>query len=155
MVKVGAPLALYFPNSVIDQAACAEIGVEMRELYFSGGSLLMSEEARDTYFLLALALTFANAVDKELDVPSREDYHGKVDSFVIGKYRRTLGIPTMWHRERRSRRRMEALIRDWKFGEGKRDCIAHTFKDYVLLQALSSELRTALTEDLHSRRLPS
>jgi hypothetical protein len=155
LVKVAAPLALYFPNSVIDQAACGEIGIEMRELYFSGGSLLMSEEARDTYFLLALALTLASTVDRQLDVPSREDYYSKVDSFVIGKYRRTLRIPTRWHRKKRSRRRMEALIRDWKFGEGKRDCIAHSFKDYVLLQAISSELRAALTEDLHSRRLPS
>ena len=115
----------------------------------------MSEEARETYFLLALALTLANAGDRELDVPNREDFYRSIDSFVIGKYKRVLGIPSMWHRKKRSRRRMEALIRDWKFGEGKRDCIAHSFKDYVLLQAISSELRTALTEDLHSRRLPS
>lgn len=128
LVKAGVPFALYFPNSVIDQAACGEIGAEMRELYFSGGSLLMSEEVRETYFLLALALTLANAVDRELDVPSREDYNSKVDSLVIGKYRKILGIPTMWHRKKRSRQRMEALIRDWKFGEGKRDCIAHSFK---------------------------
>jgi hypothetical protein len=155
LAKVGAPLALYFPNSMIDQAACGELGAEIRELYFSGGSLVMSEEARDTYFLLALALTLANAADRELDVPSREDYCSKIDSFVIGKYRKALRIPTKWHRKKRSRRKMEALIRDWKFGEGKRDCIAHSFKDYVLLQAISSELRAALTEDLHSRRLPS
>jgi hypothetical protein len=155
LVQVGAPLALYFPNIVIDRAACGEIGTEMRELYFSGAGLLMSEEVRDTYFLLALALTLASTVDRELDVPSREDYYSKIDNFVIGRYRKTLRIPTMWHRNKSSRRRMEALIRDWKFGEGKRDCIAHSFKDYVLLQAISSELRTALTEDLHSRRLPS
>ena len=155
LLKTGVPLALYFPNGVVDQAACGEIGAEMRELYYSGGGLLMSEEARETYFLLALALTLANAGDRELDVPSREGYYSRIDSFVIGKYKKPLGIPTMWHRKKSSRRRMEALIRDWKFGKGKSDCIAHSFKDYVLLQAISSELRTALTEDLHSRRLPA
>jgi hypothetical protein len=155
LVKIGAPLALYFPDSVIDRAACGEMGAEMRELYFSGGGLLMSEEARETYFLLALALALANASDRDLDVPSREEYYSKIDSFVIDKYRKTLGIPTTWHRERQSRKRMEAFIREWKFGDGKSNSIAHTFKDYVFLQAISSELRAALTEDLHSRRLPS
>jgi hypothetical protein len=160
LVAAGAPLALYFPNSVmcnrvIDQAACSKIGIGMRDCYYSGGSLLMSEEARDTYLLLALALTIASSVEGELDVPSREDYHSKVDSFVIAQYRKTLNLPTMWHQRKSSRRRMEMLIRNWKFGEGRTEPMAYRFKDYVLLQGISSELRTALTEDLHSRRLPS
>ena len=159
LVAAGAPLAIYFPNSVcnrvLDQAACSKIGIEMRECYYSGGSLLMSEGARETYLLFALALTIASNVEGELDVPNPEDYHNEVDSFVIAKYKKTLNLPTMWHQRKSSRRRMEVLIRNWKFGEGRTEPMAYRFKDYVLLQAISSELRAALTEDLHSRRLPS
>jgi hypothetical protein len=49
-------------------------------------------------------------------------------------------------------------IEKWTFGQDGNEkapsCEAKRFKDFVLLQKLSSELRTQLAEDIRGRRTP-
>jgi hypothetical protein len=160
LVAAGAPLALYFPsetapNIVVDKLICGEMGNSMREWYLTGGGILLSEEARDVYFLFALALTRAMNSPGDLDVPKISDYAEAIDSFSVGRYKGELGIPRVWHDKTWRQRGGEQFIRKWQFGAGKRDNAADRFRDYVLLQALGSALRTSLTRDLNSRRRPS
>jgi hypothetical protein len=70
LVKAAEPLALYFSPLEESQAVdihqeLEKMGVTMRTWYLGGGGLLLGEEAREAYFLLARALTRACAVQRE------------------------------------------------------------------------------------------
>ncbi|MEH2488919.1 hypothetical protein [Bradyrhizobium sp. AZCC 2230] len=171
LAKHTSAFAIYFPAEPepIDRYKCAQIGQAISKWYFESG-LLLSTEARDAYLRLARALTRASSVD-DLCVPkSPDDVKKLTQKSVVEDYRKHFNI------EQPNDERVEA----WEFGkprlggvkwssslrrfiiEQPSDEMAapagqaqeYEFKDYVFLQTLSSRLRTRLTEDIRSRRLP-
>ena len=157
LIKATSRLALYFPHrgkecvESLDPGECRVMGQEMSQGYFDGGGLLLSTEARDAYFKLARALTCASFAS-ELRVPKFPDDAPEISQGRIDDYVRDL------------KEELALALNDvekWKFLEpeskpgdqarGQTDP-HERFKDYIFLQRLSSQLRTALAADLHSRR---
>jgi hypothetical protein len=149
LTKAAGPLALYFPaiekwerEAHLTPGKCRAIGQAMSRWYFDSGGLLLSDEARDAYFAFARALTHAAAADR-LDAPTFDRDARKISKELLDKYKKALKIEG-------------SSVESWRFGsaptaEGND---ASAFRDYVLIQHLSSKLRTALTKDLESRRRP-
>lgn len=146
LVQATARLALYFPGEPfpLRPFECADMGRALSRWYFENG-LLLSEEARNAYFRFALALTRAARADT-LAAPRFPDDAELISYKQVEKYREALKLGAI----------NDATVKDWKFGPGADETqpAADRFKDFVFLQALSSRLRTALTEDLNSRRRP-
>lgn len=163
-------LALYFPHEALGPAGCRDAGHKLRAGYFSGAGVLLSNETRDRYFLLMQALTRAATADA-LDAPALDDYPAWIGTGRVDRYRAAL--------ERLHGSSLDAQAADWRFGklalassaeergrlatrlhsadepaERRDEAAALLFQDFVLLQTLSSRLRTALTEDVRSRRRP-
>lgn len=159
LVKATSQLAVYFPGGDPPGAAsvgpeeCAAMGRAMSEWYFEGGGLLLSVEARDAYFRLARALTRASLA-KPLKVPTFPRDADDISLKKVDAYRAAL--------EEKEKLDLDD-VENWKFGSlpSKAEAKAEVrqphleFKDYVFLQRFSSLLRTALAEDLHSRRRPA
>ena len=145
LVEAAAPLAVYFPaygqSSSLDPAACSTMGKAMSRWYFSGGGLLLSRQSRDAYFKLTRALTKASRA-AEIRAPRFPDDAEDISVDLLRAYRKSFSNLDN--------------IDDWTFGSPTVpvDEPAGRFKDYVFLQRLSSDLRTALAEDLGSRRRP-
>lgn len=156
LVRAAARLALYFPadetggTAPLDPDKCRAMGREMSKWYFDGGGLLLGRATRDAYFRFARALTRASQA-KDLKVPHFPDDAEDISREMVAKYRTEL--------------KLDGLdldnIEKWTFGGPSSSAQARTrkpyleFKDYVFLQEFSSALRTALSEDLRSRRRPS
>jgi len=142
LVQAAASLAVYFPQSPqLSPQDCAKMGQEMSTWYFGGGGLLLSAAARDAYFRLARALTRAS-LSANLNVPTFPDDAAEVSLESIDAFRQDLtGLDD---------------VESWRFGGelGPQQPPHRRFKDYVFLQRLASGLRTALSEDLRSRRRP-
>jgi hypothetical protein len=175
------PLALYFPESSLTQARCREAGEQLRRSFFSGTGILLSHEARKRYFRLLTALRGA-ATAKALDVPTLDDYLHWVSADQVEQYRNVLdlgdpddGLVRNWNfgeTTERSRPVLYDLLRDKEsphreaLGRHQRltslppeerqtAAAALLFRDYILLQLLTSRLRTALGDDLRGRRRPA
>jgi hypothetical protein len=156
LVEATAPLALYFPpTKSADPQQCRKIGESMRVWYFTDGGLILSKEARDAYFDLARALTYASSFTKKLSVPLFPRDAKKISKKQVHDYRNKLkdyGVDSEGNKPKYDISRVEK----WEFGasgsETHQDFLK--FKDFLLLQELSSTLRTKLTEDLRSRRRP-
>jgi hypothetical protein len=157
LVTATSPLAIYFPDLTsstnmksLDPHTCGAIGCAISKWYFKSG-LLLSGEARDAYFRLARALTLASCAEK-LYVPHFPDDAKGISAEKVDQYRDLLGI----------KEPNDETIEKWEFGnpptasvgEEKLEFEGYRFKDYVLLQTLSSRLRTMLSEDIRSRRRP-
>lgn len=153
LIKATSPLALYFPGcgkesiGPLDAGACQAMGREMSEWYFDGGGLLLSTEARDAYFRLTRALTHASFASG-LRVPKFPDDAEDISKEKVDEYARELG---------QTFTRALNNVDDWTFGGSTSKTDNKTpkperFQDYVFLQQLSSQLRTALANDLRSRR---
>lgn len=149
-VKATAPLAVYFPGygpctEAIGPAECLLMGEALSRWYFDGGGLLMSNEARDAYFRLARGLTRASAAH-EISAPKFPMDAEKISLEQLDKYREHLA----------ARSKLDD-IESWTFGGPAPETASPDlrFKDYIFLQRLSGALRTALSEDLRSRRRPS
>lgn len=150
LVSATERLAVFFPppdepvRASLDPAACRAIGRSLSAWYFEKGGLLLSAEARAVYFRLARALTLAAAAP-DLAAPVFPDDAPAVSLKGLDAWRATLraaGLPL-------------DDVEAWPFGAAGAEAEpALRFKDYVLLRQLSSDLRTVLTEDLHSRRRP-
>jgi hypothetical protein len=152
LVNATAPLAVYFPASSspgnsIGPKECAAMGETMSQWYFDGGGLLLSEPARDTYFRLIRALTRASLA-KNIKAPNYPSHAEKISIAKLKEYRQQLGIrPDLGDND----------VECWCFGNTTSSTSSKEgdeFRDYVFLQRLSSTLRSALTEDLRSRRRP-
>jgi hypothetical protein len=145
----------------------------MSHWYFATGGLLLSSQARDDYFRLARALTKASCSDTLL-APAWDQYAKSIDDKIMRGYRRVLKLSPDEATKGSWDNKMENTWYDeitnrWQFGgewpDGKKELNklpeekevvdnACAFKDYIFLQTLSSRLRTALTEDIASRRQP-
>jgi hypothetical protein len=147
LVGAAADFALYFPPAeAVGPRECHAMGVSMRVWYFKGGGLLMSTKARDAYFTLARALTRASSA-KRLSVPQFLKDADSINKEAIDGYRAEL-TKEGFHLDD---------VKNWAFGgyESESEKLALRFKDFVFLQRLSSDLRTELCEDLHSRKPPA
>jgi hypothetical protein len=149
-VKAAAPLAIYFSSGgaahgSIGPKQCAEMGQAMSGWYFSGGGLLLSEDSRRAYFRLARALTRASLA-RDLRAPTFPKDAEAISAETLDEYRKEL-----------SKQFDLENVESWMFGEPADETTSREqrFKDYIFLQQLSSALRTALSEDLRSRRRPS
>lgn len=157
LVTTTSPLAIYFPDLAspisantksLDAHKCGVIGRAISKWYYQSG-LLLSIEARDACFRLARALTLASCA-RDLYVPRFPDDAKEISAESVNDYRRLLGIVDP----------NDETVEKWEFGKPPTAPIGKTelerddykFKDYVFLQTLSSRLRTALSEDLRSRR---
>jgi hypothetical protein len=152
--------ALYFPNYAGSAARlkpghCESTGSAMSKWYFSGGGLLLTVPARDSYFALVGALTHA-ASCKVLAVPTLPEDAHLIDVEKIDAYRVELGLA--------SSRKGETIdvkkAKLWVFGSDRaaESRVSHDcwrFRDFIVLQALASDLRTKLARDLRSRNPPS
>jgi len=154
LVQATKRFALYFPEGgQFSPGDCTIMGHEMSNWYFKEGGILMSTKARDAYFKLARALTRASRA-KALCFPKIPDDAEHISAELGKRYRQLLCMPRSIGIE---------YINDWKFGSpqpqmghGISERVLHQdFKDYILLQFLSSDLRTELSGDLKSRRRPS
>jgi hypothetical protein len=150
LVKSTSPLGVYFPHygSAIESlvpATCARMGWAMSQWYFNSGGLLLSEQSRDAYFKFARALTRA-ALAPDLAAPAFPADSERISLVSLAGYRAALGAYLDLDDPER-----------WTFGKAssRGTALEDRFKDYVFLQRLSSRLRTALAEDLRSRRRPS
>ena len=149
LVQAAAPLAIYFPSyesesRSIQPSDCVQMGRTMVDWYFRAGGLLLSTEARTAYFAFGRALTRASTED-DLRAPVFPRDAQLIDEDILRTYRTHLRIVNA-----------ADVVDTWPFGEpaAESDPPAVRFRDYVLLQALSSELRRQLAEDLGSRRRP-
>ena len=147
------------------------MGRALSKWYFDEGGLYLSTHARNHYFLLAAGLSKASQDSKfPLKVPSAQE-RSKLDDSKIEVYRSILkltperfpnsdslqtwtfgqDVPTATAEE------TAKAAKDKKFAQPTDETIkdASRFQDYVLLQTLSSRLRSALTDDLVSRRSPA
>jgi hypothetical protein len=161
LVEATAPLALYFPpKRSVDPQQCRKIGESMRVWYFTDGGLILSKEARDAYFDLARALTYASS-SKELSVPLFPQDAKKISKEQVNDYRKKLKSYEVSPYSRKPKYDI-SRVEEWQFGASGSDTHEDflkfkdslKFKDFLLLQELSSTLRTKLTEDLRSRRRP-
>ena len=149
----------------------------MSKWYFTTGGLLMSSEARDDYFRLARAVTKA-FLSETLLAPDWNEYAKSINDKKMEKYRVMLELSLTrkeeeeWCNEKKESwyKESDQRIESWDFGmkwpETKIETVeissedsalvrdACAFKDYILLQTVSSRLRSALTEDIRSRRRP-
>jgi hypothetical protein len=179
IVAATKPLALYFPETMLTKLLCKEAGERLRASYFSGIGIYLSEEARDRYFRLVEALTRAAAADV-IDVPATEDYPHWVNESRIDEYRELLnlsltpvskGLIAAWRFGQTTERGREILYRVLRSEpvadedlaphseiasatHSQTAAAAHLFRDFVLLQLVSSRLRTALAADLGGRHRP-
>jgi len=148
LVKTTETLALYFPSvPSVSQEECHAMGNAMREWYFGNG-LILSDEARDAYFMLARALTLASLAE-ELRVPDFASDAEKISGKNVEEYRKELRFSLADLNE--------AFVEEWSFGDSASagQEVAFEFRDFVFLQSLSSKLRTTLSKDLRSRRRPA
>lgn len=146
---------------------CGRLGHKLSAWYFGAGGLLMTEDARDTYFALMEALRMAALAEEELAVPTVGE-HAKVISLAsISKYSKSLAEKSGQSQKHPLFEKLEAKqlvkdshLKDWKFGpsetisDNAERRKAEAVKDFVLIQKLASQFRTALTEDIRSRRAP-
>ena len=151
LVQAAERLAIYFPpytdSEPMGPQQCEKMGRAMSLWYFRKGGLLLSEDSRPAYFLLARALTRASLAGR-LNAPLFPRDAGAISSKNLDRYRYELGFPKAAD---------EAYVEQWIFGQttAREMSYAETFRDYVFLQWLSSTLRTTLSEDLRSRRRPA
>jgi hypothetical protein len=168
LVKAAEPLALYFSPLEESQAVdihqeMEKMGVTMRTWYLGGGGLLLGEEAREAYFLLARALTRACAVQGKLRFPERGDWV-EVSQENLKKYGEQLELPAPatllgWQKAPDGACNHPMSVEQWTFGEIppsriEPGCPASKFSDFVYLQRLASHLRWELVQDLEVRRKP-
>jgi hypothetical protein len=169
VVTAAKPLALYFSpfeeSTAVDiRQELKKMGVTMRTWYLEGGGLLLSEEARDAYFLLARALTRACAAQGKLRFPESGDWL-EVSREKLRRYEKELELPKVtallaWQKTHDGKRHKPKSVEQWSFAEIppyriKPECPASKFSDFVYLQRLASHLRTELAQDLHVRRKPA
>ena len=117
----------------------------------------MTEDARNAYFALMEALRHAAQAEGELAVPTANEHAGSISLTLIEEYRANLAKKYQGVFEKlESKQAVNAFdLKDWTFGT-----LATTagdferFKDFVLIQQLASRFRTALTDDIRSRRAP-
>ena len=141
----------------------------MREWYYGGGGILLSQEALKAYFRLARALTLA-CYKTELKTPdfAKESDVKLIFPENIDKYRSELNFTksrndcrwTSWLR-RGTRDNNDIIERRLELKQGQMDGTmkaeqtdAMRFEDFVFLNMLSSRLRTALVDDLRGRAAP-
>jgi hypothetical protein len=175
-------LALYFPKQFVEPAVCRSAGERMRTEFFGIAGALLRSEARKRYMALADALTRA-ATATRLDAPSSaDDYRRWIGDGKMERCRAVLGLTGTDSRTAQAcathefgTAPAEALRRClaghegdlpmlqarcpalWHAGAGQRaeTAAAYLLRDYVVLQTLSSRLRTALNEDIRGRLRPA
>lgn len=153
LMQLTSPLAIYFPHvhdgdalQCLTAGHCEAIGEAMSRWCFSGGGILVSARARERYFALATAIAIASRSKGELHAPKLPAERHLLHDGAIERYRAELGIETA-----------AIPVAEWTFGRAidADATAAERFQDYVLLQTLSSALRTELSEDLGGRRRPA
>jgi len=148
------PLALFSPPQNVDYACLAAMSTKLRQWYFTGGGLVMTPHTRDVYFLVQEALVRATETNKGGSMLRDASEVLTLDG--MDTRRRDLKIPTLSppspsagdHNgaERQVGQVRRMLNESWKF--------ADPANDYVLMQYLTSTLRTTVTVELQSRALP-
>ena len=151
------PMALYFPRLFVSPATCRATGEALRAAYFDQAGILMSEDARDRYFELVAALTRAADAPRLAAPSTRSHYAEWITQKKVDDYRRHLTLDPA------DGAAVGRAADEWRFGTAPGDPpasgarpkdVAEAFRDFVVLQLLTSRLRTALTLDIRGRRRP-
>lgn len=127
--KLLEPLALFHPKADVTYGDLAELGVKMREWYFSIGGLLLSSDARDAYFATQDALT---------EALRGAEQHGTRNQIL---------------------RHQSAMLTVGEFGEREKQATVwepgkDPLSDYLHVRKRTSALRSTLCDDLGSRARP-
>lgn len=158
----------------ITREDCRYMGRQLSGWYFGAGGLLMTGGARDAYFALAEALRLAAGAaddDTDLAVPTVAEHDSKISKRMISKYREKLAesdLPFDTEAARMLKKIEAGDLENWPFGadaiatgdaalsadDDPAKGLALRYKDFILIQALASWLRTELTADLGSREPP-
>ncbi|MGB8816725.1 MAG: hypothetical protein WCC66_02275, partial [Rhizobiaceae bacterium] len=168
----------------ITPTQCAISGNLLSDWYFAGGGLVMSAATRDAYFVLAGALTGAasagelnvpsHPAQSRLVAGSRVDALRKSLLVLVaagrpsglgGSGKKLAHLPDgpakFWTGDQVSKALAASdLIDNWSFGLSRENSgnpetdAALGFSDFLIIQNAGSRLRTAMAEDLHSRRRP-
>ena len=168
----------------ITPAQCARSGNLLSGWYFDGGGLVMSAATRDAYFALAGALTGAASAKKlnvpkhpdEAGMVTRSRVDVLRKSLLVsmagdkpagseGNVKPAVKLPDgpskLWTSDQVSKAlASSSLIDSWRFGLSREKTespdvnTALNFSDFLIIQNVGSRLRTAMAEDLHSRRRP-
>ncbi len=145
MKKLGV-FALFSPEKSPRYEHLQEVSKDLRGWYFDAGGLLMPTRTRNIYFRLQETLVLAAVGNRSGDLrgPSRtfsvaemddaRKHHGLPSSNDL----MDVNSPASWA--------LLDKVKNWQFGTSE--------DDYMLLQYLTSALRTALAKDLESRTLP-
>lgn len=155
MVEATSGIALFFPEHVVDQGICAEMGRQLRHEFFSITGTVLTDAARKRYMTLLHALTHA-ARGERLNVPRNDDDYARgISEEQVGEYRRTLMLTMGPSGEKLDAEAEMKRCREHRFGvplEPAAEGPAERFKDFVVLQFAASRLRTELGRDVNARR---
>jgi hypothetical protein len=142
------PLAVYAPDEDVSYARIRILGVALRTWYFGQGGLLLTERARDAYFLVQDAIDRVGEQDpaEELVRPSAthwtrtrlDEARARLHLAPLYGAGASAAARATWHDT------IAATIGGWSFGVAPND-------DFVLLQFLASSLRTLLARDIRAR----
>lgn len=142
------PLAVYLPDTDITYERVVRMGVAIRGWYFHKGGLLLTERARNAYFLVQDAIdrvSRSGTGDKVMRATSThwtnkslDDRRRSIHLVALPPDGSAPDVQSTWED------RTSECINAWTFGDAPDD-------DFVLLQSLVSSLRTILARDLHAR----
>lgn len=145
-------LNLFGPTKSV---ACADLGLVLKDWYFTHG-WLMTQEARDRYFLVQEALNFGALKSVKLQRPADEELYDAVEVRTVDSLRSI--------RQERPDVKPPAPREDYKYTEltsalqkWKSDVITSTDprlsgeNGWVLIQFLLSAFRTQIVNELGSR----
>ena len=142
-------LALYAPHRLVDKGTCNFAALRLKADYFGLTGLLLTQESKERYLALAHALMRAATTDN-LRVPAdttqlREWW----DEELLKNERTNLGLEKPGKMTPAQRARAEnAAVNNHQFGDPR----THPGADFIVLQFAASRLRTALIDDIQSRR---
>jgi hypothetical protein len=137
------PLAAYSPDQDITYGHVVRLGVAIRKWYFESGGLLLTEKARDTYFLLHDAINRVASAGLDAKVIRPATTRWGVES--LDEERKRLGLNELDPADLKACKvELSNTVRKWAFGQNPTD-------DFVFLQFLASSLRTVLARDIRTR----
>jgi hypothetical protein len=142
-------LALYAPHRLVDKATCQLAALRLKADYFGLTGLLLTKESKERYLALAHALMRAATTDN-LRVPAdtaqlREWW----DDELLKNERTNLGLekPGKMAPDQRAQAENNA-VNNHQFGDPR----THPAADFIVLQFAASRFRSALIDDIQSRR---
>lgn len=154
LVATTDTLALFAPHRLVDKGACQSAARRLKTQYFNLTGMLLTAESKERYLALAHALMRAGTCDN-LKVPADTvQLRQWWDEETLRNERVNLGLvksAKAKHKKMTPKQRADAentAVNNHEFGDPQ----THPNADFVVLQFAASRFRSALIEDIQSRR---